>query len=300
MQIILDTINFKKEVFKMGQLSEKQAFIMNEIHYANYELLKEFDRICKKNNIEYFICSGTTLGAVRHEDFIPWDDDVDIAIKRSEYDKLLTVLDQVSNDFIITYPTDDSVFFDMTVKLNYKNSKLSKSTEETKYYKDKHNMISLDIFILDSTFNSFKGKWQRFRLKMIYGQAMSKRFKIDYSKYSFLQKMQIFVLSRIGKIFSMERIWKKYDKVSKKYNNNEKAKFYYSSNDLLEYIDILYPKYYFSEMTLGKIKNGFFPIPKEYDKYLKKTYGDYMQLPPEEKRIPMHINFDEVEVSRRK
>ena len=64
---------------------------LEAIQKAGLVLLKEFDRVCKKNNIEYFMCGGTLLGAVRHHGFIPWDDDVDVILTRDQFDRLTSL-----------------------------------------------------------------------------------------------------------------------------------------------------------------------------------------------------------------
>lgn len=281
----------------MEYLLEENKKKLEDIHYANFELLKEVDRIFNKHNLQYFMCGGTLLGAIRHHDFIPWDDDVDILMTRDVFERMLRehILDDLSDDFEVVYPTEGNHFFDMIIKINYKKSRLEIPNEKTKYYNEKHNKISLDIFILDKTYKGLKGKIQRFKLKMIYGQAMSKRCEIDYSKYSFAEKMKIKFLTFLGKRKTVEKLYKKYDKISSKYNGT-KAPYYFASNDLLTFIDKLFPLEYFSSSVRVEMRKEKLPAPIEYHKYLTLSYGDYMTLPPENERVPLHIKFDEVKV----
>lgn len=283
----------------MKYLETENEKKLQDVHYANYELLKEVDRIFKKNVIEYFMFAGTLIGAIRHQDFIPWDDDVDIAMTREMFNKMISnnVLDQVSDDFEVVYPDEDQCFFDMVIKINYKKSRLQISNEETKYYNEKHNKVSLDIFVLDKTYKGIKGKIQRFKLKMIYGEAMSKRYKIDYSKYSFIEKIKVKTLVFLGKHKSMKKLYKKYIDVSSKYNNKN-LEYCFSSNDLLTCIDILYLVKDFEKSVDVKVRDSMLSAPIGYDECLKRTYGNYMELPPVEQRVPLHINFDEVYVEK--
>lgn len=284
----------------MQYLEEKNVKLLEDVHYANYELLKEIDRVFKKNNIEYYMVAGTLLGAIRHKDFIPWDDDVDIAITRDMFDLMMKnkVLDQVSDDFSVVYPDEEEFFFDMVIKLNYKNSQLVNPNEETKYYNEKHNKISLDIFVIDKTYKGLKGKIQRFKLKMIYGQAMSKRYTIDYSKYSFSEKMKVKLLAFLGKKKSIQKLYQKYIKVSSKYNKKKLNKLFIS-NDLLTCIDFIFDADDFKSTIEVPVRDTLLKAPVGYDRYLRISYGDYLQLPPPDKRVPLHINFDEVNVIRR-
>ncbi|MGM9970426.1 MAG: phosphorylcholine transferase LicD [Anaeroplasma sp.] len=285
----------------MEYLDKENEEKLKCVHLANFELLKEADRIFKQNNIEYFMIAGTLIGAVRHHDFIPWDDDVDIAMTRDMFNKMLSnhVLDQIADDFEAVYPDEDDCFFDMIIKINYKKSRLANSNEETKFYNEKHNKISLDIFVIDKTYKGLRGKIQRLKLKMIYGEAMSKRYSINFSKYTFFEKIKIKVLCFFGKNKSMKRLYEKYVKVSSKYNDRD-LKYCFSSNDLLSYIDVLYMTKFFEKTIDIKVRDKMLSAPIGYDEYLTATYGNYMELPPIEKRIPLHINFDELFVEKLK
>ena len=75
-------------------MDEKTAKYMEKIHDANFDMLCEVDRICRKYDIKYYLHGGTFLGAVRHRDFIPWDDDVDIGFVRAEYERFLEVFEK--------------------------------------------------------------------------------------------------------------------------------------------------------------------------------------------------------------
>ena len=88
--------------------------------------LKNIDRVCRKNNIEYFICAGTLLGAYRHGGFIPWDDDIDIAMTRENYNKFLNIAQEELGDefFVQTTETDpgyDIFHVELKVRYNFKN-----------------------------------------------------------------------------------------------------------------------------------------------------------------------------------
>ena len=90
---------------------------LDRLHQSNYELLCEVDRICKEHDIQYFLHGGTFLGAVRHQDFIPWDDDVDIAMKRADYDRFVQIYPQEADPkFKLLRFEDYPQFFDFISK----------------------------------------------------------------------------------------------------------------------------------------------------------------------------------------
>ena len=95
----------------------------------------------------------------------------------------------------------------------------------------------------------------------------------------------------------MKKLYKKYIDVSSKYNNKN-LEYCFSSNDLLTCIDILYLVKDFEKSVDVKVRDSMLSAPIGYDECLKRTYGNYMELPPVEQRVPLHINFDEVYVEK--
>lgn len=111
------------------------------------EMLKELDRICRKHDIPYFLFWGTLLGAVRHDGFIPWDDDLDVAVMRKDYKKLLKVLpDELPEQFVLQTNDTDSNYFYFLAKLRHKKSLLH---DEPFADVLKERGIFIDIFPMD-------------------------------------------------------------------------------------------------------------------------------------------------------
>ena len=266
------------------------------VHYADFALLCELDRICKKHNIQYFLIAGTLLGAVRHGDFIPWDDDVDIALRRADYDKLMQIIDsELGEKFEHINPHTDKAFFDAISKINYKESVMRTPTDEDKYYENHHNKVALDLFVLDNACDGFRYTLQLAMLKMLYGFAMAHRYKTDYKKYSFGEKVKVFVLSNIGRLFSTSRIMKWYDKVS--LWGSDKGEECFISNDQFKNIAKRYKKTWFDGTSTVTIRGREFPAPIGKEGMLTVVYGDYMTPPPKNEQMPLHIEkLQEVQV----
>ena len=89
--------NFFREEIRCGyKVSEK----MKKVWAVELNLLEQFDKLCRENNLQYFVDSGTLLGAVRHQGFIPWDDDIDVVMFRDDYEKLKIIAkDAVSSPY---------------------------------------------------------------------------------------------------------------------------------------------------------------------------------------------------------
>ena len=85
---------------------------MNELQKCQFEILKEFIKVCKENNLQYYLVGGTCLGAVRHKGFIPWDDDIDVAMPRKDFNKFVALQDKFPKHlFIQTYKTDKNFIY---------------------------------------------------------------------------------------------------------------------------------------------------------------------------------------------
>ena len=232
------------------------------------DLLLKLDRICRKNNINYWLDSGTILGAVRHKGFIPWDDDIDICMLEEDYNKFLFVAKKElsENIFLQTKKTDKSYKLPYA-KLRDRNSFFVEGHEaENELY---HQGISLDIFVMD-VFNS---KIQIF--KKIY--KFLNRFegiKISEKKNRFLILKKIFLKLKINEWhYKFSRLF------LEKANNNSIIGYRYLFFKLHKYIDI-FP---LSEIEFEGCK---FSCPNNTDAYLKNLYGNtYMELPPEKDRV---------------
>ena len=134
---------------------------LTRVHEANLKLLKEIDRICRKYKIKYMIDSGTLLGAVRHQGFIPWDDDADVIFTRPNYEKFLKVAGrELPEGMTLLRPEDirgGKVFYDFTTRIIYDNSRVHEDNEQMQFYEGKLNHIWVD----PSTAWQTKSGWER-------------------------------------------------------------------------------------------------------------------------------------------
>lgn len=269
---------------------------MEQVHAANLKIIREVDRICRKHGIHYLLDAGTLIGAVRHKGFIPWDDDVDLAFLREEYEKFIKVAPkELPEGLHLWFPADSAkyeAFYDFTPKIIYENSRKRLPDEDTAFYKEELNHICTDIFILDEiSENVIARKWQILKNKIIYGMAMGHRRKLDFSKYSFLQKLQVAVLAAVGSMINMELLCKWERKAALKQTKGKSSLLYYSNYEP-GYVHMIIPKAGSEQILEVPFEDMQVMIPKGYDEVLKVVYGDYMTLPPEEERKPKHGELD--------
>ncbi|MBQ8623919.1 MAG: LicD family protein [Oscillospiraceae bacterium] len=236
-------------------------------------ILKEFDRICKQLHIPYVLFAGTLLGAVRHSGFIPWDDDVDVIMRRKDYDRFLSEAESVLNSEKFYLQKEFSQHWPMFFsKLRMNNT----ACLEKFHPKDSkmHQGIYIDIFPCDNAKKTLSGKMLQFYAsKVVIAKSLYKR---GYETKSAAKKA-FMLLCRMLPL-------KPFLSIAKSGSNeiNELHSFFAAASS---YKKNVYPLSYFANSISTEFEGEKFPIPKEYDALLKQLYGDYMQLPPEEERV---------------
>lgn len=277
-----------------GMLPEKYDIVNDKINSSycgklksiremELELLREVDRICRRNNIQYFLSGGTMLGAIRHKGFIPWDDDVDIAMLREDYIKFKEVCKtELPHKYQYqSYTNKDGYhyFFDkITIKDTYFSTK----------YSDKFEMlkgISMDIFVFDKTSDN------KFFSKLHFKMLMALRLLMNVRWINHPRKDKSYLLSKLLlpllRIFSMDTYSKMYDKLLRKYEKRDTSTVLPPATDH-KWRGVM-PKSWFEAVTDAPFEDVMSYIPTGYDNYLKRWYcEEYMELLPLCERTGTH------------
>ena len=283
---------------EQSQQKQKQppAYDLKAVHQANLRILKEIDRICRSHGIRYFADSGTLLGAVRHKGFIPWDDDADVAFTRENYEAFARVVrDELPEGMEFLEPSqigDGKAFFDFTPRILYLNSRTHEDSREMAFYGGKLNHLYVDIFIQDELpEGKLPAAWTRLKNTMIYGLAMGHRFRLDFSKYSPLQKCVVAVLSAAGRLLPMSVIFRMERRAALRHNTG-KSRLRYYSNYQPDYLYVTLKKEWNEETVDLDFEDMKLMAPKNWHQVLTCIYGDYRKLPPPEKRVPTHSTME--------
>lgn len=253
---------------------------LRDIQLKTLEIMRYFDLFCKEHHLRYFIAGGTLLGAVRHRGFIPWDDDVDIAMPRADYDRLIGLRNTIESPYNLrNWESEDN--------LNFLFAKL----EDTGTYKKEIDGqreyiggISIDIFPQDGVPND-----ENIRSKYLRRFAFYKTLR-DYDSdiecktaRQKLYKLISEILKKIKKIQHyetfLENMCRKY-----KYDECKYVRSYYGVYGAKE----TYEKALHGAGCLLEFEGLHFCAPLHWHEYLTQMYGDYMTLPPEEKRKTTH------------
>ncbi len=263
---------------------------LERIHKLLFDTLVVIDEFCKKHDITYYLDSGTLLGAVRHKDFIPWDDDADITMKREDYEKFCAYAHELPEPYVLVKPdTYGGYFFDFTPRVLNMDEPLREETDEDRAQNNYQNRVCVDIFIIDRApdRNSVFSRMV-LRQKMVYGYAMAHRYSKGKEKHTFIQKLQIAVLGTLGRFMKLERIFEKQDKISTAYRY-DMTSHYCVTNFPVRALSHRFDNEIFDNLVKLTIRGYEFNCPAGYDSILTKYYGDYMTPPKKEERVSIHI-----------
>ncbi len=270
---------------------------IRDVQKFQLEILLEFDRICKKNNIKYQLFAGTLLGAIRHKGFIPWDDDVDVCLLRKDYETFIRVCEKDLDNkyFLQTYDTDKN-YFRQFARIRKNNTLfLQEKFSECEV----HNGIFIDIFPLDNILpDTFIGEVQRRTLRVMRTISNIRIKKVCLITKSPLKRALKLLLHYVMKIIPISWTDRFETKVCCMFENRETR---YISHLVTGAPKNVYMKYMMEKETFyetidGEFEGNIFPIPKNYDAVLTRLFGNYMKPPPEDEQKPHHgiieISFD--------
>ena len=263
---------------------------LRKVQLTMLEIAKEVKRICEENHINYFMDSGTLIGAVRHKGFIPWDDDMDFAFLRPDYEKFIEVArTQLKPGFILqTWDTDPYFPYCFAKVLKEGTVYL-----ETSYYgTKKRNELYVDLFVLDVYPDSIICRKKQGRETQRYKHILMMQCVIKpwRAKKKLIDKIMLRVLylpyNLLAFISSRESIKKKYLKARQRFNGL-KPNNYYNAN-VSKYGLYETPASCFESFCQLPFEDTCFMAPGDSDLYLKNEYGDYMTPPPIEEREGHH------------
>lgn len=269
---------------------------LTRVHETNLKILKEIDRICRKYKIRYMLDAGTLLGAVRHKGFIPWDDDADVAFTRNNYEAFMKVVRRELPDTMeLVMPwsyRDGKAFFDFTARIIYKNSRTHEDSAEMDFYGGKLNHLWVDLFTIDTLpENRLDATATLLMHKMIYGMAMGHRYHLDFGKYSLFHKLAVGGMSTVGKLIPLSVLFRLQRMVALRDHKKKSSKLYYS-NYQPDYLYVTLQKEWCEDIVDLDFCDTKLMASSHWDEVLTWIYGDYMKLPPEEKRVPTHSTIE--------
>lgn len=250
------------------------------LHSHLLEMVKVFHSFCESNGLTYYILGGTCLGARRHKGFIPWDDDVDVGLPRDDYNRFIELRGNLPKHLEIQYHENCKESPMHFIKLID-----NRTTLIEKKYTHLVEGLYIDVFPLDGA--SYPGKWTMEAIRVAIIRLIFTMI-IFHCRTDHLSPLKRFIKA-FSKAFSLESLHKKLEKMltKKSLSNSSYVANYLGAWGAKEIIR----KDIFGTPTLYQFETLFLYGPEKIDDYLHNLYGDFMSLPPIEKRVFKHDFF---------
>lgn len=287
--------SFVRKKFDLSIYNEDEE--LKRIKEVQMDMLNEFARVCEQNKLSYCAFYGTLLGTVRHRGYIPWDDDVDLAMPRKDYDKLVKIAPTVFREkyFFQTPENDAGCFYGGYGKL--RNSNTTGLEEKNKGHNCNQG-IWIDVFPLDNVLANETRKRKQSKEIQYYQRILMKK---TYPKIRVLwdlepkQEQKYYIL---GKFYSRTFLCKKLYETIVNYEGELSDKIavltrYQGKEEYSEY-----DRADFSYIIYNQFENITIPIPNGFEACLRQDYGEnFLIYPEEELRHPHHRAIFDIEKS---
>lgn len=275
---MIEKLVFEEEYFE-GE--EREGFfvegMMKRAWAAQLVVLQEFDRICTKYGITYFADFGTLLGAVRHKGFIPWDDDMDICMKRKDFQKLLKVVDkELKEGYRMFTGERDGDYLNICARL-VNSVQISFSRERLETFYNFPYVVGLDIFILDAQPRDKEDKEIFHSIMVLLIRTVGAYLEGEEPKEENLLKIEEYLNVKIDRTGNIkQQLLILIDRVAQSYGEDE-ADEISTITGFASNINYGLKKEWFREVVYLPFENIMIPVPIEYEAVLKREYGeDYM------------------------
>ena len=247
------------------------------------DMLKYVDGFCAKNNITYYLFYGTLLGAVRHNGFIPWDDDIDIIMPRASFQKFSEIFNTSTSRYRLESIYTDSNYYSPLAKIVDKQTYLRR-----KGFKEKTKLgLYIDVFVLDGMPEDEEQQKRIYQLSNMYYKKCWRTSLTFRQEGNSLIKDCLRYVKRLNEhICGCKYYLRKLEKISRSYDYEE-SKYVCNLN-----FGVYYPKEIYIKDLFVPCRHQFETIdciiPEGYDDILKQIYGDWRKLPPESQRTGIH------------
>lgn len=260
---------------------------LSDLQIQELEILKEFQKICRENNLRYYAVAGTMLGAVRHQGFIPWDDDIDVAMPRADYDRFLDIAPkQLRSDYYLESPRNREHVTIVSTITSKKGGYILNNAQ-----KALHTGAWIDIMMIDGVPDPGIKRtihWYKYMALRAFYQISHFEEVVDQNRERPAFEKSIIRFARATKL---QRLLNS-SKINSRIESLMRSVPYEDSNYVATYCGIYRQKEIVSKQWYGNPKSYIFEDTEIYgledaDKYLTQLYGDYM-TPPKDTFVSKH------------
>ena len=254
---------------------------LKELQAIELDILLFVDKVCRENQIKYFLCGGTALGAIRHKGFIPWDDDIDIMMPRPDYEKFLTIMDCQTQ-------TRYQCFHFGKKRPNWYHTYAKVADTHTVLVNNNTDIkglgVLIDVFPLDGINpKTVQKDYRKFeRAEHLLALPTYKTFKKVPHSPNKLKNFLKFLAYWPMKLCSIKFLNQRAQKIMKKYpwDYSEYYGKYYGYG-----MKENFPRTLLDDVIEVEFAGHKFPLMKDYDRYLTSLYGDYMTPPTQDELV---------------
>ena len=259
--------------------------LVKKYQMAQIELLELTDKICSELNIHYYMIGGTLLGAIRHKGFIPWDADIDIAMRRDDYELFRNYWNEnQSEKYVYQHYSTEKNHLSPHAILRIKDTHVVYKERRVDKFIPQYDGIYLDIFPLDDApLEPKKQNVQMRNIKRIKRVIDLKIARTYGSQTGPLKRVAKKVVQFLLSPFSLQFLYEKLDDEMKKYNGSGSG-YIVSMASHYSYKKQYMPVGIYGQPIRVSFEDHQFCAPEKTDDYLRQLFGDYMKLPPENER----------------
>lgn len=272
---------------------------LQKIRKMELEILKDFQELCRKHNITYFAGGGTAIGAVRHHGMIPWDDDIDVNMHRDDYEQFLKYAKEEYSDRYTVMNTEEfGIYPLMSTRWMKKGTKFK---EESLKDLDLDLGIFLDIYCFDNVPDDNRKMMRQGRKVWFLNKLMILKAVKSPVLYfgGWKAKVVLMISALVHHTLNLLHISNSFlysitKKELTRYNGEDTKRMAYYF-DPQPFTSVIYKKDTFPVKEVP-FEDTTICVGRRVDKYLKRRFGDYMTLPPEDKRHnhpPYELDFGE-------
>lgn len=264
---------------------------LKQLHECMLEILDDFVDICEENGLKYYLSGGTLLGAVRHGGFIPWDDDLDVVMPRTDYEKFCNIVStRDKTNFYFQCNDNDPGYWALYGKYKKAGTEINESSIQ---HLNVDKGIFIDVFPLDDTnLKNTKAVYRASKRVKFLSKCIETKVGIGSTYKRWDKRIVRFLL----KPFTIKLLTHIRHRIVIRENNPDN-RYYINYGTYYSTEKAIFPQEYYGEGLMVQFEKRQCRVPIEWDLILTKVYGDYMTPPPEEKRKmthnPVYIDFGE-------
>lgn len=255
---------------------------ITDLKKIQLEVMDYFHHWCLENGITYFITAGTLIGALRHKGFIPWDDDIDVVMLRADYEKMIASFPRKGRYCLYSIEADATCI--------YPYAKIYDSTTVMIEGDERDHPaigVNIDIFPLDNATDNYEDA-KTLKKELHFMSNILGVKHLDRADRGILKNVTVACLRLLAGCFSYHWLINKIIKKSKKYIENPQSRYIVNAVIYAKGEREILEREWFRKAIDLEFEGRMYKAPIGADQYMQRLFGDYMQMPPEDKRVSHH------------